>query len=98
MMRLLAAIVLVAATSVHADDRLDRAIDAVMAAAEKAMRDRLVPGLAVAIVSREGAAVVRGYGTRRVGAEEPVGPDTAFQLASLSKPIASTVIARLVGA
>ena len=96
MMRLLAATVLVAATSAQADVRLDRAINAVAVAAEKAVRDQLVSGLAIAIVSRDGAAVVQGFGTRG-GAGEPVGPDTAFQLASLSKPIAATVIARLVG-
>jgi len=32
---------------------------------------------------------------RAVGKPEPVDPDTVFQLASMSKPIASTVVAAL---
>ena len=39
----------------------------------------------------------KGFGVRRVGAPDPVDADTVFQLASMSKPISSTVVAALVG-
>jgi CubicO group peptidase (beta-lactamase class C family) len=37
-----------------------------------------------------------GFGVREVGKSEPVDAETVFQLASLSKPISSTVVAALV--
>jgi CubicO group peptidase (beta-lactamase class C family) len=56
-----------------------------------------VPGLAVVIVHDDAVAFLQGYGVREVGKPEPVDPNTVFQLASMSKPIASTVVAALVG-
>ncbi|CAN7688755.1 serine hydrolase [Mesorhizobium sp. LjRoot246] len=56
-----------------------------------------VPGLAIAIVHDDAVVFLKGYGVREVGKPEPIDPDTVFQLASLSKPIASTVVAALVG-
>ena len=40
---------------------------------------------------------LKGFGVREAGKEEPVDADTVFQLASVSKPMASTVLAILVG-
>src|SRR5208282_643540 len=40
---------------------------------------------------------LKGFGVREVDAPAAVGPDTIFQLASVSKPIAATVVAALVG-
>src|SRR5262249_32104437 len=37
------------------------------------------------------------YGVREVGTQDRVGPDTVFQLASVSKPLATTVLAALAG-
>jgi CubicO group peptidase (beta-lactamase class C family) len=56
-----------------------------------------VPGLSVAIVYKDQVVYLKGFGVRRVGKSEPVDPDTVFQLASMSKPIASTVVAALAG-
>lgn len=64
---------------------------------EDAMRRTGVPGVAVAVVYRDQVLLARGYGFREVGANKAVGPDTVFQLASLSKPVGSTVVAALVG-
>ena len=59
---------------------------------------RLVPGLAVAVVYRDEVVHLAGYGRREIGNEKtPVCEDTVFQLASLSKPLAATVVAALVG-
>jgi CubicO group peptidase (beta-lactamase class C family) len=56
-----------------------------------------VPGVAVAIVYRDQVVFLRGYGVRKVGEAARVDPDTVFEVASLSKPITSTILASLVG-
>src|SRR3954452_19116169 len=56
-----------------------------------------VPGLSIAITNAEKVVYLKGFGVRDVGKSEPVDPDTVFQLASMSKPIASTVVGALVG-
>ncbi len=56
-----------------------------------------VPGVAVAVVYNDQIAFLRGYGVRKVGEPAPVDSDTVFEIASFSKPIASTIIASLVG-
>lgn len=59
---------------------------------------RTVPGLSVAIVHRDELVHLAGYGLRQIGNEKArVAGDTAFQLASLSKPLSATVVAALVG-
>jgi CubicO group peptidase (beta-lactamase class C family) len=56
-----------------------------------------VPGLAVAVVYDDKVAYQKGFGVRQAGKNEPVDADTVFQLASVSKPFTSTVLAALVG-
>ncbi|MEA5389991.1 serine hydrolase [Cyanobium gracile UHCC 0139] len=56
-----------------------------------------VPGLAIVVVHADRVVFLKGYGLRRVGEPGAVDADTVFQLASLSKPIAATVVAGLVG-
>ncbi len=56
-----------------------------------------IPGLAVAVVWRDEVRFARGFGVRRAGAAAAVDADTVFQIASLSKPVAATVVARQVG-
>ncbi len=56
-----------------------------------------VPGMAIAVVHNDQLVFRRGYGVRKAGQAGTVDPDTMFQLASLSKPVASTVVAALVG-
>jgi CubicO group peptidase (beta-lactamase class C family) len=65
--------------------------------ATEALERTGVPGLAVAVVHQDRLVHLKGFGVRRAGSPEPVGPDTVFQLASVSKPIAATVLAALVG-
>jgi len=55
-----------------------------------------VPALAMAVVYRDEVVYVNGVGVCRAGADQQVDGDTVFQLASLSKPISSTVVAALV--
>lgn len=55
-----------------------------------------VPGLAIAVVHEDEVVYLKGFGVRRAGQPNLVDSDTVFQLASVSKPIATTVIAALV--
>src|SRR5690606_11948712 len=64
---------------------------------EEVMAETGIPGVAVAVVHDDRVVTTRGYGVREAGTEEPVDEDTVFQLASLSKPVGSTVISGLVG-
>ncbi|MFD9572228.1 serine hydrolase [Streptomyces sp. NPDC059982] len=57
------------------------------------MRRTGVPGLSVAVVHHDKVVYLKGFGLRRTGEAAKVGPDTVFQLASVSKPVSSTVIA-----
>ncbi|MFI2368255.1 serine hydrolase [Streptomyces sp. NPDC018833] len=56
-----------------------------------------VPGVAVAVVHKDRVVYMKGFGDREAGKPGAVSPDTVFQLASLSKPLASTVVADAVG-
>ena len=56
-----------------------------------------VPGLAIAVVFQDKVVYAKGFGVRDINTKAPVNPDTVFQLASVSKPIGSTVVAELVG-
>src|SRR5215472_1634864 len=55
-----------------------------------------VPGLAVAVVYQDKVVFLKGYGVRKVGEPAPVGADPLFEVASVSKPISSTILASLV--
>ena len=39
----------------------------------------------------------KGFGVREVGKPDAIDPDTVFQVASVSKPVASTIVAGVVG-
>ncbi|MFI7295978.1 serine hydrolase [Streptomyces sp. NPDC050121] len=56
-----------------------------------------VPGVAVAVVHKDRVVYLKGFGVRHEGRSGRIDPDTVFELASLSKPLTSTVIAGAVG-
>ena len=60
------------------------------------MKDRQIPGVALAVI--HGAKIVReqAYGFRDEAHKEPITPATLFQAASVSKPIAALGALRLV--
>jgi CubicO group peptidase (beta-lactamase class C family) len=71
-------------------ERLDRFM-------EEQLRAANVPGAAVAVINREQAVHLRGYGIAGpVG--DSVTPDTPFIIASVSKPITALAVMRLVEA
>ena len=67
------------------------------ALAQQLMQRTGVPGVAIAVVQRDQPVLVKGFGVRQIGTPEPVDGHTLFPLASLSKPISSTVLAVVVG-
>ena len=80
------------------DGQIDRALGQLDALAAAIMQKSGIPGMAVAVV-RDGRTVyAKGFGIRKVGAPETVDADTVFQIASLSKPVTATVVAREVAA
>ena len=61
-----------------------------------AMRAWETPGLAIAVVKDDKAVVTKGYGVRRLGKGDPVGADTVFAVASLTKTFTAAALAMLV--
>ena len=60
------------------------------------MRERNVPGVSIAVF-RDGRIVyARGFGLAETGGDRPVTPETLFQAASISKPLAATAALALV--
>lgn len=70
--------------------------------AEDLMAKSGIPGMSVAVVHGGKTVYAKGFGVKDVGVgeapENRVDPDTVFQLASVSKSLASTVVAHQVGA
>lgn len=64
-----------------------------MAKLDLAVQTEDFVGLAVGIVRGGEVAVLKTYGTREAGEDEPVTPDTVFRLASLSKGFAASLAA-----
>ncbi len=64
---------------------------------ERAMTRTGLPGAAVGIVYKDKVIYAKGFGLRELGKSGKIDPDTVFLLASVSKPIASTIVAKLVG-
>ncbi len=54
------------------------------------------PGLSVAVINNGRIEWARGYGIREKGGSEDVTPETLFQAASISKPVAAMAALRLV--
>jgi CubicO group peptidase (beta-lactamase class C family) len=77
--------------------QVDQAVASLDGLVTDAMERTGVPGVAVAVVYRDQVAYSKGFGVREIGKPEAVDADSVFQLASLSKPLASTVIAGVVG-
>lgn len=62
---------------------------------QKAMHQKKIPGVAVAVVSKGKIIYMKGFGVRTIGQQAPVDKKTLFQIGSISKAISSTLIAIL---
>ena len=60
---------------------------------EASRREWQVPGMAVALVADGKVYWSKGYGVRKLGTDEPVTPETVFQIGSISKSFTSTLVA-----
>jgi CubicO group peptidase (beta-lactamase class C family) len=78
-------------------DSVNAAIQQLDSYIRASMTTTKVPGVAVAVIYNDKVVFLRGYGIRKIGETAEVDPDTVFEIASFSKPIASTVVASLVG-
>jgi CubicO group peptidase (beta-lactamase class C family) len=64
---------------------------------ESALSKTGVPGLAAAVVQDGSVLYAKGFGVRDVNSQDPVDASTVFHLASVSKPLSSTVVAGVAG-
>jgi CubicO group peptidase (beta-lactamase class C family) len=62
----------------------------------KTMQDWKDPGLAIAVVKDDSIVLMKGYGTRTMGKNEPVDEHTMFAIGSSSKAFTATLVAMLV--
>ncbi|MBN9287890.1 MAG: hypothetical protein BGO43_00085 [Gammaproteobacteria bacterium 39-13] len=59
---------------------------------EEAMKSQGVPGVAVAIISKDKVYYLKTFGVKCLGKQDKITPTTLFQVASLSKPINATML------
>lgn len=76
------------------DGQVRSAIDKVDAISQAVMKRSGIPGMQVAVVHHGKTVFAKGYGVREVGRPDPVTTDTVFQIASLSKSVSSTCVAK----
>lgn len=77
--------------------QVDRAVRSLDGLADALLRKTGVPGMSVAVVHNDKVIYLKGFGVRKVGANQRVDSNTVFELASVSKPLGATVIAALIG-
>ncbi|MFD0364458.1 serine hydrolase [Nocardia sp. GCM10030253] len=80
------------------DRAVEIAVEKLDGLVESLMADTRIPGMAVAVVHGGKTVYSKGFGFREVGRDDKVDSDTVFQLASVSKSLAATVVAHQVGA
>ncbi|MGV9709231.1 serine hydrolase [Gordonia sp. NPDC003424] len=78
------------------DNAVDDAVGKLDGLVESMMNDTKIPGMAVAVVHGGKTVYAKGFGVAEVGTDRKVDADTVFPLASVSKSIGSTVLAKLI--
>jgi CubicO group peptidase (beta-lactamase class C family) len=76
---------------------LDATLKKLPGIVKSVMKSSGVPGMAVAVVWHDKVVFEQGFGVRDVNKPDKVDANTVFELASVSKPLASTVVAGAVG-
>lgn len=67
-----------------------------LAFAEEARKQSKVPGAAIAVVQDGRIVLEKGLGVRELGKNDPVTPSTLFMIGSMTKPLTSLLMARMV--
>jgi CubicO group peptidase (beta-lactamase class C family) len=84
------------------DDAVGKAVSRLDGLADDLMKASGIPGMAVAVVHGGKTVYAKGFGvkngTEPAGPDNAVGPDTVFQVASVSKSLSASVVAQQVGA
>ena len=83
------AVLMPAAQAFAQTDKIDEFIQREMAA-------RKIPGLALAVLQNGKVAIQRAYGLANLETETPVGTNSVFEIASMTKPFTATAIMMLV--
>jgi CubicO group peptidase (beta-lactamase class C family) len=65
------------------------------AIAETALREWRFPGIAIAVVQDDRVSYLAAHGVKRVGGDDPVSPDTLFEIGSTTKAFTTTALALL---
>ena len=63
---------------------------------ETAMKELSIPGVGLALIDNNEVAFAGGFGVKELGKPEKVDADTAFMIASNTKPLTTLLMARLV--
>jgi CubicO group peptidase (beta-lactamase class C family) len=80
-------------TEARTDKAIEQMADAVV---PELLRERKIPGAAVAVLTGDKVVFAKGYGVADLEKQIPVTTATVFQLASTTKPLTAAVIMRLV--
>ncbi len=79
-----------------ANNSADKSVSEIIPTLEKniarTMKANDIPGVAVAIVSRDKIYYMKGFGVKKVGQRDQITPTTLFQIGSLSKPVHATLL------
>lgn len=79
------------------ENAVDNAVAKLDGIADELMKKSGIPGMAIAVVHGGKTVYAKGFGVKDVRTGQKVDPGTVFQLASMSKPLGATVVARQVG-
>lgn len=78
-------------------ERVAAAVEQIPDLAANILEQSGVPGLAVAVVYDDEVVYSGAFGVKDVETDEPIDVETVFLLASVSKPLAATVVSAVVG-
>ena len=84
-------------TQIVTPERVQAAIATIEQLAKKTIEGDGAPGIAITVVHQDQVVFKQGFGVREAGKPDPIDTDTVFQIASVSKPLSSTVMALMVG-
>jgi len=84
-----------ASSTTHSDAVLKQITPDFEKQINQAMKANGIPGMAIAIVSKDRVLYLKTFGVKRVGNQDKITPTTLFQIASLSKPVHATLLAVL---